>query len=203
MTAVMHMGGKGYLRVFMGAGEEAARASEDAAIPFGEDAGGAHTFTVPVEALDSGIACAAFSKNKEIWYDRTLVFRADSLPLEAFQEGVYPTAAELGLADGDYTVEAELGGGSGRASVQSPAPLRVEGGQAFVTIVWGSSNYDYMRLDGDKLLPLNSDGNSTFELPVSVFDRKLTVYADTTAMSTPHEIEYTLKLLSGTIKPAG
>ena len=154
-------------------------------------------------ALDSGIACAAFSKNKEIWYDRTLVFQADSLPLEAFREGVYPTADQLGLADGDYTVEVELGGGSGRASVQSPAPLRVDGGQVFVTIIWSSSNYDYMRLDEEKLLPLNLEGNSTFELPVSVFDRKLTVYADTTAMSTPHEIEYTLKLLSDTIKQAG
>ena len=200
MTAVMHMGGTGYLSVFLGTGEEASREAE---IPFTEEPDGSHSFTVPVEALDSGIACAAFSKNKEIWYDRTLVFRADSLPLEAFQDSVYPTVTQLGLADGNYTVEVELGGGSGRASVQSPAPLRVEDGQAVVTIVWGSSNYDYMRLDEDKLLPLNQEGNSTFELPVSVFDRKLTVYADTTAMSTPHEIEYTLKLLSDTIKQAG
>ena len=200
MTAVMHMGGTGYLSVFLGTGEEASREAE---IPFTEEPDGSHSFTVPVEALDSGIACAAFSKNKEIWYDRTLVFRADSLPLEAFQDSVYPTVTQLGLADGNYTVEVELGGGSGRASVQSPAPLRVEDGQAVVTIVWGSSNYDYMRLDEDKLLPLNQAGNSTFELPVPVFDRKLTVYADTTAMSTPHEIEYTLKLLSDTIKQAG
>ena len=199
MTAVMHMSGTGYLSVFMGSGEEASRDSE---IPFTEEPDGSHSFTVPVEALDCGIACAAFSKNKEIWYDRTLVFRADSLPLEAFREGIYPTVSELSLADGEYTVEVELGGGSGRAGIQSPASLRVEGGQAFVTIVWSSSNYDYMRLDEEKLLPLNLEGNSTFELPVSVFDRKLTVYADTTAMSTPHEIEYTLKLLSATIEQA-
>lgn len=200
MTAVMHMGGTGYLSVFMGTGKEASREAE---IPFTEEPDGSHSFTVPVEALDSGIACAAFSKNKEIWYDRTLVFRADSLPLEAFQDGVYPTVSQLGLADGNYTVEVELSGGSGRASVQSPAPLRVEGGQAVITITWGSSSYDYMRLDEDKLLPLNQEGNSTFELPVSVFNRKLTVYADTTAMSTPHEIEYTLKFLSDTIEQAG
>lgn len=200
MTAVMRMSGTGYLSVFMGAGEEASR---DGEIPFAEEPDGSHSFTIPVEALDSGISCAAFSKNKEIWYDRTLVFRADSLPLEAFRDGVYPTVSDLGLSDGDYIVEVELGGGSGRASIQSPAPLRVEGGQAVVTVIWGSSNYDYMRLDGDKLLPLNPEGNSTFEIPVPVFDRKLTVYADTTAMSTPHEIEYTLKLLSDTIEQAG
>lgn len=198
MTAILHMGGKGYLSVFMGSGEQAA---QDAAIPFEVDEAGGHTFTVPVEALDQGIPCAAFSKNKELWYDRTLVFRADSLPLEAFQEGVYPTAASLGLSDGSYTVEVELGGGSGRAGIQSPAALRVKDGQAVVTVVWGSSNYDYMRLGEEKLLPVNTEGNSTFEIPVSVFDRKLTVYADTTAMSAPHEIEYTLKLRSDTVRP--
>ena len=155
-----------------------------------------------MEALDKGIPCAAFSKNKEIWYDRTLVFRADSLPLEAFQEGIYPTAASLGLSDGDYTVEAELGGGSGRASVQSPAALRVENGRAVATVVWGSSNYDYMRIGEEMFYPLQTEGSSTFELPVPVFDRKLTVYADTTAMSTPHEIEYTLHFNSASIQPA-
>ena len=182
MTAVLHMSGKGYLSVFMGSGEEA---SQDAAIPSEEDETGNHTFTVPVEALDQGIPCAAFSKNKELWYDRTLVFRADSLPLEAFQDGVYPTAASLGLSDGEYTVEAELSGGSGKASVQSPAALRVENGQAVVTIVWGSSNYDYMRIGEEMFYPGQTEGDSTFELPVPVFDRKLNVYADTTAMSTP------------------
>lgn len=199
MTAVLHMGGKGYLGVFMGLGEQA---SQDAAIPFEEDEAENHTFTVPVEALDQGIPCAAFSKNKELWYDRTLVFRADSLPLEAFQEGVYPTAASLGLSDGDYTVKAELSGGSGKASIQSPAALRVENGQAVVTITWGSSNYDYMRVGEELFYPLQTEGNSTFELPVPVFDRKLTVYADTTAMSTPHEIEYTLCFDSGSIRKA-
>ena len=203
MTAAMRMGGTGYLKVFMGTGEQAAQAADIDCIPFEEGPDGAHTYTVPVEALDKGVPCAAFSKNKEIWYDRTLVFRADSLPLEAFQDGVYPTAASLGLSDGTYTVEAELGGGSGRASIRSPAALRVEGGQqAVVTVVWGSSNYDYMRVGEEMFYPVQTEGNSTFELPVSVFDRKLTVFADTTAMSTPHEIEYTLRFDSASIQPA-
>lgn len=201
MTVAMRMGGTGYLKVFMGTGEQAAQAADTDCIPFEERSDGVHTFTVPVEALDKGVPCAAFSKNKEIWYDRTLVFRADSLPLEAFQDGVYPTAASLGLSDGSYAVAAELGGGSGRASIQSPAALRVEGGQAVVTVVWGSSNYDYMRVGEEMFYPVQTEGNSAFELPVSVFDRKLTVYADTTAMSTPHEIEYTLRFDSASIQP--
>ena len=60
MTAVMTMSGTGYLYLYMGTGEEAVQASEDTYIPYKENAEGAHTYTVPVEALDKGIACAAF-----------------------------------------------------------------------------------------------------------------------------------------------
>lgn len=202
MTAVMHMGGTGYLYVYPGTGEEAAQAEERTLIPYAEDESGAHTFTFPVEALDMGLDCAAFSKKKELWYDRTLVFRADSLPQEAFREGAFATAESLGLSGGNYTVAVTLEGGSGKASVESPASMWVENGKAWAVVVWGSSSYDYMRIGEEKFLPLNTEGNSTFEIPVAAFDRKLTVYADTTAMSTPHEIEYTLYFDSASIKLA-
>lgn len=202
MTAVMHMGGTGYLKVFLGTGEEAASAEEDACIPFTEEADGTHSFTVPVEALDQGISCAAFSKKKEMWYDRTLVFRADSLPLDAFREGAFNTVESLNLADGNYTVAVQLEGGSGKTTVESPAALRVENGIAYATIIFSSSKYDYMKVNDEKYLPLNTEGNSTFEIPVAVFDTKMPVLADTTAMSTPHEIEYTLYFDSTTIQNA-
>ena len=38
------------------------------------------SYTIAIDALDQGIACAAYSKNKDQWYARTLLFRADSLP---------------------------------------------------------------------------------------------------------------------------
>ena len=199
MSAVMTMSGKGYLYVFMGSGDEAAAADESSFIPFVEDENGDHTFTVPVEALDSGISCAAFSKKKEIWYDRTLLFRADSLPIDAFGEGFIKSAADLGLADGEYTVEVELSGGSGRASVRSPAKLTVENGEAFADIVWSSSNYDYMMVNGEKILPISTENGSEFIIPVIGFDFNMPVSADTTAMSTPYEIEYTLNFISESI----
>lgn len=199
MSAVMTMSGKGYLYVFMGSGDEAAEAEESSLIPFVEDENGDHTFTVPVEALDSGISCAAFSKKKEIWYDRTLLFRADSLPIDAFGDGFIKSAADLGLADGEYTVEVELSGGSGRASVQSPAKLTVENGVASADIVWSSSNYDYMMVNGEKVLPVSTENGSEFIIPVMGFDFNMPVSADTTAMSTPYEIEYTLKFISDSI----
>ena len=202
MTAVMTMGGTGYLKLFMGTGEEAAKAGEEDFIPYRETEDGLHTFQVPVEALDMGIDCSAFSKKKEKWYDRVLVFRADSLPADAIADGQITTVESLALKDGIYTAEVTLGGGSGRASVESPARLRVENGQAFATIVWGSANYDYMKVDDVKYETVNAEGNSAFEIPVTGFDWKIPVIADTIAMSEPHEIDYTLAFDSSTIKKA-
>ena len=202
MTAVMTMGGTGYLKLFMGTGEEAAKAGEEDFIPYRETEDGLHTFQVPVEALDMGIDCSAFSKKKEKWYDRVLVFRADSLPADAIADGKITTVESLALKDGIYTAEVTLGGGSGRASVESPARLRVENGQAFATIIWGSANYDYMKVDDVKYETVNAEGNSAFEIPVTGFDWKIPVIADTIAMSEPHEIDYTLAFDSSTIKKA-
>lgn len=192
MTAVMTMSGTGYLYLYMGTGEEAAAASEEDYIDYVETADGTHTFTVPVSALDEKINCAAFSKKKEQWYDRTLVFRADSLPAEAYADGAYDTVESLGLADGGYEIEVTLEGGSGKTTVESPALLVIADGAATATIVFSSSNYDYMLVNGEKYLPVNTEGNSTFEIPVSGFNYKMAVTADTVAMSTPHEIDYTL-----------
>lgn len=201
MTAQMTMGGTGYLYVYMGTGEQAANADESEYIPFVEDAAGAHTYTVPVEALDAGVPCAAFSKNKEKWYDRTLVFRADSLPADAFAEGVVTTAEDLSLADGAYQVDVTLEGGSGRASVESPARMTVENGKVTATIVWSSSNYDYMKVDGVRYDAVIENDRSVFTIPVTCFDWKMAVIADTIAMSQPHEIDYALRFDSASISP--
>ena len=45
------------------------------------------------------------------------------------------------------------------------------------------------------------DGHSVFEIPVIFFDRNMAVIADTTAMSQPHEISYTLHFDSATLAP--
>ena len=203
MEADMTMGGKGYLYVYPGTAEEAAAAEESELIPFREDGEGKHCFTIPVEALDAPVPCAAFSKNKELWYERTLLFRADSLPLEAFAEGFFTTAESLGLKDGDYEAAVTLTGGSGRASVESPTVLTVKDGACEALITWGSKNYDYMKVDGEKLLPVNTEGNSRFRIPVAYFDRPITVIADTVAMSEPHEITYRLQFDSASLTPAG
>ena len=201
MTATMHMGGKGYLYVYMGTGEQAAAADEADYIPFTEEADGTHSFTVPVDALDEGIDCAAFSKKKEKWYDRTILFRADSLPMDAFADGVVTTPDSLSLADGAYTADVALAGGSGRASVQSPAELTVKDGKVTAKIVWSSKNYDYMKVGDTKYDAVIEDEHSTFEIPVSCFDWAMAVKADTTAMSEAHEIDYTLTFDAASVAP--
>ena len=99
--------------------------------------------------------------------------------------------------DGTYQMEVELLGGSGRASVASPAEVEIKDGKAVATLEWSSPNYDYMVVNGEKYLPVNTEGNSVFRIPVEAFDQDIAVIADTVAMSTPHEIEYTLNFHAG------
>lgn len=202
MTAVMTMSGKGYLKLYMGTGEEAVEASEEDYIPFAEKEDGQHTFQIPVEALDRGMDCAAFSKNKEKWYDRTIVFKSSSLPQDALKNLKKTTVDSLGLEDGTYFIDAKLEGGSGRTQVESPCEITVEGGTVTAAVVWGSPYYDYVLVNGEKYEPVNTEGNSAFEIPVDGFDWKMPITADTVAMSTPHEIDYTLYFDSTTIEKA-
>ena len=200
MTAAMTMSGTGYLCLFMGTGADAAKSPESAFIQY-EETDGVHTFTVPVEALNRAIPCAAYSKRKEMWYDRTLIFRADQLPLGAYAEGVAATAESLGLADGNYTAEVTLSGGSGKTAVESPAELTVLNGEATVRVVWGSGNYDYMVVDGVRYDPVNTDGNSAFEIPALCFDLPFGIIVDSTAMGMNTELRYSLLIDSSTVAP--
>ena len=52
------------------------------------------------------------------------------------------------------------------------------------------------------ILPVNEEGNSVFEIPVTVFDEPVEILAETTAMSRPHEVEYTLTFSSESISSA-
>ena len=104
--------------------------------------------------------------------------------------------------DGEYSIQVDLEGGSGKASVTSPTILTVEDGKAYAQIQWSSSNYDYMIVDGEKYLPTNEEGmNSVFEIPVISMDEAMPVIADTTAMGAPHEIDYNLTFYSDSIGP--
>lgn len=153
-------------------------------------------FDIPVPYLDKEFDVALIGK-KGKWYDHK-VSVSEATPLEAEGKSV----EDLKLEDGSYTVEVVLEGGSGKATVESPAALEIKDGKASAVLVWSSPNYDYMLVDGEKYERTNTEGNSTFEIPVSGFDYQMPVVGDTVAMSTPHEIEYTLQFDSASLKEA-
>lgn len=103
--------------------------------------------------------------------------------ISVFASDSAPKTLTLDLEDGEYSVETELEGGSGKASVTSPALMTFKDGHPYVRLQWSSSNYDYMIVNGEKYLPVNEDGgNSVFEIPILAMDEGMPVIADTTAM---------------------
>lgn len=145
-------------------------------------------FDIPVPALDQEFDVALIGK-KGKWYDHKV---SVSNPVPQGQEA---------LADGEYTVEAVLSGGTGRAKLLNPTALTVSEGKITATIVWSSSNYDYMIVNGDQYLPITTEGGSTFQIPVESLGMEIPVTADTVAMGTPHEIAYTILLQADTVSP--
>ena len=225
-----------YLWVYPGTGEEADAVPQDQWLGFEEENG--HTvFTIPVAALDAEIDCAAYSKNRQMWYDRKLVFYASSLPREAlaFELPDYemieaalrtfdlagtdallaapqpkatnqaqPVPVAVDIPDGEYSIEVNMTGGSGRASISSPTLLMVRGGRAYARLLWSSAYYDYMTIDNEWYYNLTTDGgNSTFEIPITVMDEPISVVADTTAMGDALEIEYALTFYSDSVGTKG
>ena len=161
-------------------------------------------FDIPVPAIDEEFNVALIGK-KNKWYDHKVKVTNPQKEADGEAAGASEdkkTVEDLKLEDGEYTVDVAMEGGSGKASVDSPAALEIKDGKITATIVWSSPNYDYMIVNDEKYEPVNKDGNSTFEIPVDAFDYKMPVTADTVAMSTPHEIEYTLQFDSASVAKA-
>lgn len=199
MTIHVSLGSKNIVNLFAGTAEDAQKEGAQLLEPtidtvtysdgISEEVYG---FDIPVPALDDEFDVALIGK-KGKWYDHK-VSVSDPEKIEG------KTVADLALEDGEYTIEVTLAGGSGKSTIDSPTSIKIEEEQAIATIVWSSPNYDYMLVDGEKYEPVNEDGNSVFEIPVTVFDAEMNITADTTAMSTPHEVDYTLRFDSASIK---
>lgn len=203
MTVTLTMGGEGYLYVYPGTAEEAAKADKEEYISFVPDEEGRQTCSFEIHALDECMDLAAFSRRKEMWYDRTLLFHASGLPAAALKGVEEVTVETLGLTDGSYLAEVTLKGGSGRTCVESPCRLTVENRQAFAEIIWPNNNYDYM-IVGDRTFTYDgTKEKAVFYIPVQSFDVPLPVTVDTTALGRQTEIGYTLTFDSETIAEEG
>ena len=150
-------------------------------------------FDVPVPVIGEEFDLALIG-TKGKWYDHKVKVS------DPVAEGTADTFELSTVEDGTYTIELTMEGGSGRASIQSPAQLAIADGAATAILEWSSPNYDYMLVNGEKYLPVNTEGNSVFEVPVEALDAPLTMIGDTVAMSTPHEVEYTVTFHSETLE---
>ncbi len=200
MTLHVSLVSKSILNLFVGTAEDAQKEGTEWLQPTTDTvtysdglSDEVYGFDIPVPALDTDFDLACIGK-KGVWYDHK-VSVSDPVP-------VAEDSAATTLADGSYTIEVAFSGGSGKAYIESPVALTVKDGAITATLVWSSSKYDYMIVDDVKYDVLSTENGSTFEIPVSALDTDLTVIGDTTAMSTPHEIEYTLNFDSATLKAA-
>ena len=195
MSIYVTLAGKGIVNLFPGTAEDAQKPGAEWLQPTLETVhysdgttDEANAFLIPVPYLDEEFDVALVGK-KGTWYDHK-VSVSDPQPLAD------DTAESEVPADGSYTVEAVLQGGSGKASVQSPARLTVENGAMTATVIWSSKNYDLMIVDGQEYAPTYENELSCFTIPVSALGTPLPVQAETTAMSQPHMIDYTLTFSS-------
>ena len=192
MTIHVSLASKSIVNLFYGLAEDAQKDGAELLQPttdtvtysdgLSEEVNG---FDIPVPALDEEFDVAIIG-TKGKWYDHKV-----SVTNPVLKEDDAAAPAET-LADGTYTIAVTLEGGSGKANIQSPCTLTVADGKMTATIVWSSSHYDYMLVDGERCDVLSTENGSTFEIPVAALDTPLAVVGDTTAMSTPHEIDYTL-----------
>lgn len=202
MTIHVSLGSKNIVNLYPGLAEDASKEGAVLLVPtidsvtysdgWTEEVYG---FDIPVPVLEEEFDLALIG-TKGKWYDHK-VSVSNPVPLE--ESEAQTEAFEL-PEDGSYTVDITFEGGSGKAEILSPVTINVSGEAVTATVQWNSPNYDYMIVDGEKYLPVNTEGDSVFEIPVSAFDEPIDVIGDTVAMSKPHEVEYTVTFHSDTIK---
>ncbi len=206
MTIHISLGSKKILNLYPGLAEDAAKEGAVLLEPTTDTVTYSdgmteevYGFDVPVPVIGEEFDLALIG-TKGKWYDHKVVV---SDPVAEGEETGSGGGFDMStLADGMYTIDLTMEGGSGRASIQSPAQITAAGGVVTATLEWSSPNYDYMIVDGEKYLPVNTEGNSVFEVPVTALDEAITMIGDTVAMSTPHEVEYTVTFHSATLQSA-
>ena len=95
------------------------------------------------------------------------------------------------LADGVYSPDGFLwSGGTGKVSITC-SQIRISGGQAYATIAFSSSHYQYVKANGSTYYPTSQGSSTTFEIPVEL-NKNNKIIGMTTAMSQAHEITYSI-----------
>ena len=112
------------------------------------------------------------------------------------QAGAVSSGGEsAALQDGTYVPETFTAqGGTGKVKITCPEVTLTQG-EAQAVIEFSSPHYEWVKVNGQQYDPKNAQEqdrkNSVFRIPV-VLDEEMKISGLTTAMSEPHEIEYTL-----------
>lgn len=152
-------------------------------------------FFVPVTAIILFIiltfnACSPGQKNENTGTQADAVSSAVEPEAEKTDGGTVDT-----LDDGSYVPTLfTVTGGTGKVKITCPEVVVTEG-EAQARIEFSSPHYEWVKVDDVQYDPENADDadrdNSVFRIPVRL-DEEMTISGLTTAMSEPHEIEYTL-----------
>lgn len=187
------------LRVTAAAGDGMPLYLGDEAIRPSVNGKGLYTYTLPLPALDEPVELT--------WHDAagyghafTLTVPAESLsPLGGAAEATAEPGEEIdpaALGDGSYAVaDFAFSGGSGKVTLTCEG-ITVEDGAATARIVFSSPRYGYVKVDGVRYDGVYTDHTSAFLVPVKL-GADMTLTGMTTAMSKPHEIDYTVRVTPG------
>lgn len=232
LTVTIVLTGTSYDKLYLGTKESAAKASSSKYIKYKESNGYyTYTFNISANQMNTWIDLAAHSTKSGNWFDRQIIFYTSGAKKVSSSATTVPTTKKTtsstsssssssksttvsasantaavsnatNLADGTYTADKfSWSGGSGKLSYIKCNKITVKNGRAYATIEFGSTHYDMLKANGTVYYNIGS-GNSTFEIPVKL-NANNTIIGRTTAMSTPHWVQYTIYIYSAAAAAAG
>jgi len=200
MSLHISLAAKGILALYLGTKEQAKNDKEHCLNPTNdtvifEDGTEEEVFgfDIPINAINEEFNVAIVGK-KGKWNDhKAIVSDVQFVKLnnDILQKSEAPKI-ESNAQTLSYEVKVE--GGSGRAKIVSPCKIKIENNQPFIELCWNSKYYDYMIVNDKKYISKIENKQSCFSIPLKQLKDSfsLDVIANTTMMSTPHEIEYKL-----------
>ena len=129
-----------------------------------------------------------------------VIFRWLALALCLALLGTGALAEGAALPEGEYAPDGfTFSGGTGKVTISCPS-IAVAGGEVTATLVFSSPNYPKLTVDGVEYVATHEGKTSIFTVP-AVVNADMTVVGTTTAMSKPHDIEYTVHIWMGETPP--
>lgn len=110
--------------------------------------------------------------------------------------------APIDLKNATYTIEAMVTGNGGIGTIQTPTSIFVKEKKATVVLIWDTPAYDYMVVDGEKILAKSREGGSIFWIPVTGWDEEIQVIVGCETGTMKEEV-CSLYLDTSTVKKQG